>query len=101
MARADEKPGTMCSQEKFHDRPYRSPLLPYMMPRRHKVKQATKSEPKGEPCFYLNSGNDYASDCAKIMLAPSGTANYSTDVTWGYPRTPFVGSGPRRAEVPQ
>ena len=91
MARVDEKPGMMCSFEKFHGRPYRGPVLPYMMPGRHKVKRAAKSEPKGEPCFYLNSGNDHASDCSKIMLSPSGIASYSTDVTWGYRRAPFGG----------
>ena len=62
MARLDEKPGMMCSFEKINRRPYRGPLLPYMMPGRHKVKRAAKSERKGEPCFYLNSGNDNASD---------------------------------------
>ena len=91
MARVDDKPAMMCSFEKFHGRPYRGPVLPYMMPGRHKVKRTVKSEPKGEPCFYLNSGNDHASDCCKIILSRSGAASYSTDVTWGYRRAPFVG----------
>ena len=91
MVRVDENPGMMCPFEKFLERPYRAPVLPYMMPGRHKVKRAAKSEPKGEPWFYLNSGNDHASDCSKIMLSPSGIASYSTDMTWGYRRAPFGG----------
>ena len=91
MARVDEKPGMLCSFEKFHERPYRGPVLPYMMPGRHKVKRVAKSEPKGEPRFYLNSGNDHASDCSKIKLSPLGTASYSTDVTWGYRHAPLMG----------
>ena len=91
MVRLDEKLGMMCSFEKFHERPYRRLVLPYVMAARHKVKRAAKSEPKGEHCFYLNSGNDHASVCSKIMLSPSGIASYSTDVTWGYRRAPFGG----------
>ena len=53
MARVGEKPGMMCSFEKFHERPYRGPVLPYKMPGRHKVKRAAISEPKGKPCFCL------------------------------------------------
>ena len=33
-----------------------------MMPRHHKVNPAAKSEPKGGPCCYLNSGDNHASD---------------------------------------
>lgn len=62
-----------------------------MIPERHKVKPTVMSEPKEEHCFYLNSGNDHTSDCSKIMLSPSGIASYSTDVTWGYRRAPFMG----------
>lgn len=40
-----------------------------MIPGRLKVKLMVKLEPKGEPCFHLNSGNDHASDCSKIMLS--------------------------------
>ena len=90
-ARADEKPDMMCSFEKFHKRPYRGTVLSDMMLGRHKPKQATTSEPKGELCFYLNSGNNHASDSSKIMLSPPGIASYSTDVTWGYRRAPFDG----------
>ena len=91
MARVDEKPGMMCFFEKLLERPFRGPVLPYMMPGRHKVKRAAKSEPKGERCFYLNSGNDNASDCSKIKLSTSGIASYSTNVMWGYRCAPFGG----------
>ena len=61
-----------------------------MMPGTHHVKRATKMDPKVEPCFYLNSGNDHSSNCCKILL-PSGVTSYSADVVWGYRRVPFVG----------
>lgn len=75
----------------FLEKPYRGTVLPYMVPGSHNIKRAVKSEPKGEPCFYLNSGNNRASDCAKIMLSPAGIAGYLTDVTWGYWRAPLSG----------
>ena len=89
--RVDEKPDMMCSLEKFHGRRYKRSVLPYMMPGRRSVKRAVKSDPKGERCLHLNSGNDHATDCSKIMLSPSGTAGYPTDVTWGYWRAPYTG----------
>ena len=91
MARVNEKPGRMCSFEKYTERPYRSFILPYMTPGRRNVNRAAKSEPKGKPCFNLKSGNDHASDSIKIMITSSGIASYSTDVTWGYRRAPFGG----------
>ena len=66
MARLDEKPGMVCSFEKFHERPYRGPVLLCMMQGRHKVKLAAKAERKGIPCFYQNSDNDHASSGAKV-----------------------------------
>ena len=68
MAWVDEKPGMMCAFEKFHERPYRGPVLPNIMSEGHKAKRVVKSESKGELCFYLNFGNVYASDCSKICL---------------------------------
>ena len=91
MVRVDQKPGMMCSFDKCNEKPYRGCVLPCMMPGRHKVKRVAKSESKGEPCFYLNSGNDHASDCSIIMLSPSGIASCSTDVKWDYRRAPFGG----------
>ena len=57
-------------------------------------------DPKGELFFYPNSGNHHAKDCSKIMLSPSGTASYSTDVTWGYRRAPLLGEQTRDSRVP-
>ena len=91
MARVDEKPDMTSSFEKFHGQRFRGGVLPYMMPGRRIVQQSVKSDPKGERCFYLNSGKDHATECSKIMLSPSGTASCSTDVTWGYRRAPFMG----------
>ena len=91
MAWVDEKPDMMCFFETFHGRRYRSPVLPYMMPGRLSVKRTVKSDPKGEGCFYLKSRNDHATDCSKIMLSPSGTASYSTNVTSGSRRPPVMG----------
>ena len=80
MARVDDNPDMACSSEKFHERRYRDLVLPNMMPGRRRVKRAVKTDPKVEPCFYLNSGNDHDSDCSKIMLSPPCTASCSTDV---------------------
>lgn len=44
-----------------------------------------------EHCFYLNSGNDYASDCSNIIMSPSGVVGYSSYMMWGYRRVPFMG----------
>lgn len=59
MARVDENPGMMCSFDNFHERPYKRPVLPCMMPGRHKHKWVPTKE---EPWFHLDFGNDYASD---------------------------------------
>ena len=48
---------------------------------------------KGERCFYLNTGHDHSSTAHKVLLA-SGVASYTTDVTSGYHRRPFVGESP-------
>ena len=60
-----------------------------MMPGRHKVKRAVKSEPGGTH-FFLNSSIDHPSECSKIMLLLIGVASYSTDVTWGCQRAPIM-----------
>ena len=70
MARVDKNPGMVCSFDKFHERPCRGSALPHMIPERHKVKLAVKSEPKGEPCFNLTSGDSHGSDCLKVMMSP-------------------------------
>ena len=83
MARVDENPDMTSAFETFHGWRYRGLAVPHMMPGRRRVKRAVKSDPEGQHRFYLNSGNDHATDCSKIMLSPSGTASYSADVTWG------------------
>ena len=45
---------------------------------------------KDDPCFYLNGGNNHASDCDKVMLE-SGIASYTTNAAYVYRRAPFVG----------
>ena len=91
MACVDEKPDMMYYFGTFHGRRYGGPVLPYMMPGRRSFNRTVKSDPKGERCFYLNSRNDHATDCSKIMLSPSSTASYSPDVTWGSRRQIFMG----------
>ena len=91
MARVDEKPDVTSSFEKFHGQRFRGGVLPYMMPGRRSVKRTVNTDPKGERCFYLKSGNDRATDYSNIMLAPSGTASYYADVRWGYRHAPFLG----------
>ena len=68
-------------------------LLPFMMPGFRYPNRKNKVESKGERCFFLNSGNNHFSTTDKTLL-PSGIASYSTDVTWGYRRRPFVGGLP-------
>lgn len=57
IARVDEKPGMMCSLYKFHGRLYRSPVVPYICPGRHRVKPAFTSETRGKSGVYGNAGN--------------------------------------------
>ena len=60
---------------------------------------------KADPCFYLNGGNDHASDCDKVMLE-SGIVSYTTNATYAYRRASFVdqqvtfGNGVIRAPSP-
>ena len=68
------------------------PLL-FMIPGFRHHNRKTKTESKGERCFYLNTGNDHFSTTHKILLSSVG-GTYSADSTWGYHRTPFVGDVP-------
>lgn len=87
-----EIPGMMCWFDKFQERSLRGSMLASVMPGHHKIERAATSEQTGEPCLYLNSGNEDVMDCSKMMLSPSGIARgYSTDVTSGYRRVPFDG----------
>ena len=45
---------------------------------------------KADPRFYLNGGNDHASDYDKVMLE-SGIVSYTTNATYAYRCAPLVG----------
>ena len=86
-------PDTLSPYERLYKKRPTNRLLPFMMPGFRHHKRKNKAESKGERCFFLNSGNNHSSTTDKILL-PSGIASYSTDVTWGYRRRPFVGELP-------
>ena len=68
----------------------RQQLLPFLMPGHRTRGSGPKWAVKADPCFYLNGGNDHASDCDKVMLE-SGIVSYTTNATYAYRRAPFVG----------
>ena len=98
-ARVRDKPDMHSPYRKFHGRAPFARLLPFLKPGFHHVKRTLKSEPKAEACFYLNGGNNHAQDSCKILLI-SGRTSYSRDVTWEYPRKPFIGLVPAEEESP-
>ena len=83
-------PDTRCSAEKLYGKRLRKQLLPFLMPGHRTRGSGPKWTAKANPCFYLNGGNDHASDCDKVMLE-SGIASYTTNATYAYRRAPFVG----------
>ena len=86
------------------------PLLPFRKPAYHRIPRQTKMDRQARPCFFLNFGYNYGSDCFKAMDAETGRIVHSRDVTWHQPRehpvsrAPTVGSGvpqsPSDAELP-
>ena len=86
-------PDKLSPYERLYKKRPTNRLLPFMMPGFRHHNRKNKAESKGERCFFLNSGNNHSSTTDKILL-PSGIASYSTDVTWGYRRRPFVGELP-------
>ena len=64
-----------------------------MIPGFRHANRKTKMHSKGERCFYLNTGHDHSTTARKVLLA-SGVASYTSDVTFGYHRRPFVGKSP-------
>ncbi|CAB1120630.1 unnamed protein product [Ectocarpus sp. CCAP 1310/34] len=60
---------------------------------KHHAHIATKIEPKGERCFYLNPCESHARDCYKLMY-PSGTAGYTAGDAGA-----STGGSPPRADV--
>ena len=74
----------------MYGRRLREQLLPFLIPGHRTRGSGSKWAGKANPCFYLNSGNDHASDCDKVMLE-SGITSYITNATYVYRRVPFVG----------
>ena len=79
-----------CPEEKLYGKRLRKQLLPLLMPGHRTRDSGPKWAGKADPGFYLNGGNDHASDCDKVMLE-SGIASYTTNATYAYRRAPFVG----------
>ena len=85
-----DSPDKRCPEEKLYGKRLRKQLLPFLMPE-HRIRgSGPKWAGKADPCFYLNGGNDHASDCDKVMLE-SGIVSYTSNATYAYRRVPFVG----------
>ena len=77
-------------EEKLYGKRLRKQLLLFLMSGHRTRGSGPKWAGKADPCFYLNGGNDHASDCDKVMLE-SGIVSYTTNATYAYRRAPFVG----------
>ena len=73
-----DSPDKRCPEEKLYGKRLRKQLLPFLMPGYRTRGSGPKWAGKTDPCFYLNGGNDHASDYDKVMLE-------------SYRRVPFVG----------
>ena len=85
-----DSPNMRCPEEKLYGKRLRKQLLPFLMPGHRTRGSGPKWAGKADPCFYLNGGNDHASDYGKVMLE-SGIVSYTTYATYAYRRAPFVG----------
>ena len=100
-----DSPDKRCPEEKLYGKRLRKQLLPFLMPGHRTRGSGPKWAGKADPCFYLNGGNDHASDCDKVMLE-YGIVSYTTNATYTYRRAPFVdqqvtfGNGVIRAPSP-
>ena len=83
-------PDKRCPEEKLYGKRLCKQLLTFLIPGHRTRGSGPKWAGKADPCFYLNGGNDHASDCDKVMLE-SGIASYTTNATYAYRRAPFVG----------
>ena len=83
-------PDDRCLDEKLYGKRLRKQLLLFLMPGHRTRSSGPKRAGKADPCFYLNGGNDHASDCDKVMLE-FGIVSYTTNPTYAYRRAPFVG----------
>ena len=64
-------------------------LLPFLVPGHRTRGSGPKWAGKADPCFYLNGGNDHATDYNKVMLE-SGIVSYTTNAIYAYRLAPFV-----------
>ena len=85
-----DSPDMRCPEEKLYGKRLRKQLLPFLMPGHRTRGSGPKWAGEADPCFYLNGGNDHASDYDRVMLE-SGTVSYTTNATYAYRRAPFVG----------
>ena len=85
-----DSPDKRCPEEKLYGKRLRKQLLPFLMPGHRTRGSGPKWAGKAVPCFYLNDGNDHASDYDKVMLE-SGIVSYTANATYAYRRAPFVG----------
>lgn len=83
-------PDKSCREEKVYGERATRQLLLYIKPRFTSSSSTPKGAGKGEPCFFLNGGNNHATDYDKVLHA-SGTPSYSAHVAWGYRLGPCVG----------
>ena len=100
-----DSPDMRCPEENLYGKRLRKQLLPFLMPGYRTRGSGPKWAGKAGPYFYLNDGNDHASDYDKVMLE-SGIFSYATSATYAYRRAPFVcqqvtfGNGGIRAPSP-
>ena len=85
-----DSPDKKCPEDKLHGKRLRKQLLPILMPGHCTRGSGPKWAGKADPFFYLNGGNDHASDYDKVMLE-SGIVSYTTNATYAYRRASFVG----------
>ena len=85
-----DSPAMRCPEKKLYGKRLRKQLLPFLMPGHRTRGSGPKWAGKTDSCFYLNGGNDHASDYDKVMLE-SGIVSYTTNATYAYRRAPFVG----------
>ena len=83
-----DSPDKRCPEEKLYGKRLHKQLLPFLMPGHRTRGSGPKWAGKANPCFYLNGGNDHASDYDKVML--SGIVSYTTNAAYAYRRA-FVG----------
>ena len=74
-------PDKRCPEGKLYGKRLRKQLLPFLMPGHRTQGSGPKWAGNADPYFYLNGGNDHASDYDKLMLE-SGIASYTTNAIY-------------------